>query len=156
MSLQRRFGPPQSPLPVRWWLGLTRRQRARVIHIERLGCPCICPRVHYKGYPRVYIGRGHPYANQGGTTELHRWLVARGLGRKLATWEHVHHKRHGHSHKGVDKISTEDLELLEAVEHGQYHYGRHFIRDPRTRRFVWISCGEEVTEGELLEREQGE
>lgn len=148
---EHRYGPPLVPLPDRWWLGMTRKQRTRVIHVERYGRPRICPRAHYKGYPRVYLGLKHPYANQGGTAELHRWLMARSLGRRLATWEHVHHKRRGRGAKSARSLRVDDLELLEATEHGMYHYGRHFIRDPRTGSFVWVSCGEEHTHKELCQ-----
>ncbi len=77
------------------------------------------PARHAKGYVRVYLGRGHPYADTSGTQHLHRWLMMRHLGRILDTYEHVHHVN---GNKETTRIA--DLEILEDVDHGLFHYGR--------------------------------
>lgn len=137
------LGPPASPLPGRWWRGLTRRQIARVVRCELRGAPRVMPQPHEKGYVRLYLGRGHPYADRGGTQHLHRWLVQRQLGQRLPSYCHVHH-----TNGDKATIDQRKLQVLEAVEHGTFHYGRHFIRGERGR-LVWRSCGLEMTESEL-------
>ena len=141
-----RVGPPLSPLPLRWWRGLGRKRIAKIIHLELHGYPSVWPRLHYKGYPIVQLGRGHPYAHKSGGVALHRWLKSREIGRQLKTYEHVHHE-HRASKTTVDLTK---LKVVEAVEHGDYHYGRNFVRGDRGR-FVWVSCGDEYTEQELQE-----
>lgn len=137
------LGPPHSPLPPRWWFGLTRSQIARVVHVERHGTPRVCPTRHPKGYVVVYIGRGHPYARSGGVTYLHRWVASRERGRKLEPYEHVHHHE---TH--VEETDPSKLHVLHAIEHGQFHYGRHFVRG-EGGRLVWVGCGTELTDEEL-------
>jgi len=44
-----------------------------------------------RGYIRVYLGKGHPYANSGGWQWEHRLLEMERLGRPLPRWMHVHH-----------------------------------------------------------------
>lgn len=101
---------------------------------------------HLKGYPRVYLGRHHPYANKSGVVEVHRWVMQRHLGRRLLPYEHCHH-----ANGDKQSVKVEDLKVLESVEHGQYHYDRNFTRD-RRGRLVWVKCGEEWTSEELSKR----
>lgn len=105
------------------------------------------PTRHGKGYPLVYVGRGNPYSGRSGCMALHRWLMSRELGRRLATYEHVHHKRHGDK----STLDVDELAVLESVEHGEYHYGTHFVRDSRGR-FVWVGCGREMTAEEIQQQ----
>lgn len=134
---------PAAPLPRRWWGGLSRQQVCRVVSCELRGRPRVMPARHEKGYVRLYLGRGHPYADGGGTCTLHRWLMQRHLGRRLRSYEHVHH-RNGRK----DSLRVEELRLLEAIEHAMFHYGRHFTRG-EGGRLVWVSCGNELTSAEL-------
>ena len=63
---------------------------------------------------------GHPYANRYGWARLHRYLMARKLGRQLQWYEHVHHA------EGAPGWTTDvrHLEILEEIDHAHYHYGK--------------------------------
>jgi hypothetical protein len=90
--------------------------------MEAAGNPRIMPTEHEDGYPRVYIGKGHPYATSGGWQYLHRWIMMREVGRVLDTYEHVHHNgENGNRDKRTRDVR--ELEILEDVDHGHYHYG---------------------------------
>ena len=137
------LGLPPTPLPARWWLGLPRRHVLRVVRVELYGAPSVQPTPHEKGYVRVYLGRRHPYADRSGSTYLHRWLVCRREGRRLETYEHVHHK------EVAEKTTLDEtmLEVRDAIDHGQLNYGVHFIR--RHGRLEFVSCGREYCAWEL-------
>lgn len=142
------LGPPPAPLPPRWWAGLNRRARLTVIRTELHGrAPITTDR---RGYVIVYIGRGNPYASpRSGTTRLHRWIASRTAGRRLQSYEHAHHSGHTNSdNRGLGSISH-PIEILHAVEHGTYHYGRHFERDPYTGRLIWVGAGIRMTDAEI-------
>ncbi len=138
-------------LPPNWSDGLTASQIAEVSECEQAG-PEGRERIspHPKGYERVYLGRHHPYADKSGVATVHRWQKQRELGRRLEPYEHVHHdERSDHSGAGATSV-------MHAIEHGQYHYHRHFVRDARGR-VVWVRCGQEMTEDELAKcDEEGE
>ena len=72
-------------------------------------------RIDARGRARVFLGRGHPYAQKSGQQWLGRWLVMEALGRRLAESEHVHH-RQGH---GEDVLT--ELEVLACEYHGACH-----------------------------------
>lgn len=137
-------GLPDRPLPSRWWAGLSRARVRAVVSVELRGNPRVMPTRHQKGYVRLYLGRGHPYADKGGTGLLHRWIMQRAKGRRLETYEHVHHRN---GDKRTEEL--EELQVLEAVDHGLMHYGVHFER--RAGRLEFLSCGEEYTPEELEE-----
>lgn len=137
---------PQRGLPKGWSEGLNSEQIETVLRRQRIG-PRILGGVHGKGYRFVWLGKYHPYAHKSGKQYLHRYLVMCRLGRRLHPAEHVHHKN-------GDKASTDlrEFEIMEALEHAHYHYGRNFVREGG--RLVWLSCGEEMTPKELLEHAQ--
>lgn len=117
--MEVRVGPPAKPLPHGWWEGLSHRRVFAILQLEAEGTPSVMPGLHGKGYVRLYLGRGHPYADKGGCSTLHRWLMSRHLGRRLDTYEHVHHVKGA----AKDTLDLDDLEILEDVDHGHYHYG---------------------------------
>ena len=86
----------------------------------------VMPTPHEKGYVRVWLLRGHPYADSSGCTTLHRYVMQRHLGRRLDTYEHVHHEN---GDKGTDDLA--ELDVIDDVTHGHYHYGQR------------LGCGEE-------------
>lgn len=100
------------------------------------------PTPHHKGYVRVWLGRGHPFANSGGWQYAHRLAMMEKLGRRLEPFEHVHHKN-------GDKASAdpERLQVLHAVDHGMLHYGINFARVNGKLEHVW--CGKHMTAEEL-------
>lgn len=63
----------------------------------------------------------------------HRWVMEQHLGRKLESWEHVHHINHNRLDNRV-----ENLEVVSSAEHGMRH-----TFHPVTSRCV--TCGEEFT-----------
>jgi hypothetical protein len=69
-----------------------------------------------RGYVRMYLGRGFPYANTGGWAWRHRFVVQVLLGRKLLKSEHVHHLN---KRKGDDRPSN--LAVVDVVYHGRLH-----------------------------------
>lgn len=151
MTLIVSVGLPASPLPCRWWLNLTRANRAAIIGIERRGEPTVCPTLHYKGYPKVWLGKRHPYADKSGQALLHRWLMCRREGRKLAPYEHVHHDPDAPK----DTLDDGKLAILHAIDHGHYHYGLNMARNRQTGSLEWVDCGTEYT-SEELQRVSGE
>lgn len=69
-----------------------------------------------RGRVRVWLGRGHRFANSAGYQWRYRLLVMYSLGRTLLTCEHVDHK------SGiVDDDRLSELRILDAVYHGSYH-----------------------------------
>lgn len=145
------LGLPSAPLPDRWWGGLTRKQIRQVVRVEVTGNPRVMPTPHPRGYIYVYLGRGHPYASsRSGTCALHRWLIQRAQGVRLPSSSHVHHSHANGGARQTEKWTTDHtrLEVLEAIDHGQYHYGTHFVRGARGR-LVWVGAGERYTEEEL-------
>ena len=69
-----------------------------------------------RGWVRVQLGKGHPYANSGGWQWEHRLVAMEQLGRVLRTDEHVHHK-------DLDRANNrpENLEVRAAAYHGRLH-----------------------------------
>lgn len=138
------LGLPAAPLPARWWRGLLQGQILRIVRVELYGTPAgIYTERHEKGYVKIYLGRRHPYADAAGTSYLHRWIKQREIGRRLETYEHVHHK----PDVAKDTINGADLEVRDAIDHGQMNYGVHFIR--RNGRIEYVSCGREYCAFEL-------
>ena len=117
----------QAPLPAGWTRGLSAEQIAEVLVVEA-GFPPIAARPNAKGYYRVTLPPGHPYANSGRWQYLHRYVAMRHLGRRLTKHEHAHHK------PGASLRTTNpaDLQVLEEAAHGRYH------------RNVWLRCGPHV------------
>jgi hypothetical protein len=110
-------------LPDRWWRGLRRSQVCKVVSVERAvqrGRIPLQPTPHPDGYRWVFLPRCHPYARRGGSVLLHRYLVERALGRRLQTWEHVHHRPGA----PLDSRRMRDLRICEVVEHAIFHLGR--------------------------------
>lgn len=73
-----------------------------------------------RGYVRVYLGKGHPYANVGGWQWRHRLVVMQALGRKLLKCEQVHHKE-GRLVDGKKIDELWNLEVLLSEYHGRIH-----------------------------------
>lgn len=136
-----RLGLPPTPLPEGWAerIPLVKKRLARVIRrvtdIEQEGNPRVYLQRNPKGYLVVYLGRYHPYARRNGLQLLHRWIAMRTVGRVLEPYEHVHHK------EGAPKDSTDyaDLVIMQDVDHGQHHYGTHFIRSS-LGTLIWVGC----------------
>lgn len=78
------------------------------------------PARHEKGYVRLYLGRGHPYADTGGTQHLHRWLLQRHLGERLTPDVHVHH-----TNGDKETLEVDELEAMVDFAHGHYHWHWH-------------------------------
>ena len=70
--------------------------------------------------------------------------MARSLGRKLHPYEHVHHL------PGFPKDTTDlaGLEIKHDIDHGQHHYGQHFIRSS-VGTLIWVGCKNDMTEAEI-------
>lgn len=143
------LGLPTAPLPDRWWRGISRRNIHRIVSVELHGSPKILPRRSGKGYVWVYIGMAHPYAYANGNAMLHRWVACRSAGRRLAAYEHAHH-----ANDDGDKTRVDDIQVLHAIDHGQYHYGEHYIRST-AGTLIWVGCNRkrEMTEEELNDGE---
>jgi hypothetical protein len=73
----------------------------------------------HKGYRWASLCVGHPYANGRGVQRLHRYLLMRALGRRLDWFEHGHHL----PDVPKDTLDVYGLELVEACDHGVWHYG---------------------------------
>jgi hypothetical protein len=114
-----KLGPPPAHLPVGWTTGLSPARILRVALVELHGRP-LAVFDHHKGYKRVYLGRGNPYADSSGCTTLHRWVMQRTLGRRLPWWQHVHHRPGGLK----TSVNVNDLEILEMEDHGRWHWRR--------------------------------
>jgi hypothetical protein len=69
-----------------------------------------------RGYVRIWLGKGHRFAQKSGQQWRHRYVVMLQLDRKLESCEHVHHVN---GVKGDDR--PENLELLLAEYHGAIH-----------------------------------
>lgn len=69
-----------------------------------------------RGYRRVYLGKGHPYASESGQQWLHRLVARIALGRELDASEHVHHL----NGRKWD-CRPRNLEVLIAEYHGALH-----------------------------------
>jgi hypothetical protein len=70
-----------------------------------------------RGRVKVFLGKGHKYANRGGYQWRARLVVSYALERRLLSCEHVHHiETRSFNNDSVDK-----LELREGAEHGSYH-----------------------------------
>lgn len=117
----------QEPLPAGWSRDLPPERVAEVLVVEAT-FPSIAARPNAKGYYRVILPAGHPYANSGGWQYLHRYVAMRHLGRRLTRHEHAHHK------PGASLRTTNpaDLQVLEEATHGRYH------------RNAWQRCGPHV------------
>lgn len=69
----------------------------------------------YSGY--FYMeAKGHEMAMPSGRMFMHRYVMARHLGRKLESWEHVHHIDEDRGNNKID-----NLELLTKSEHMKKH-----------------------------------
>lgn len=81
-----------------------------------------------KGYYWVRLCVGHPYASRTGWARLHRYLMERKLGRKLASYEHVHHE------DGAAKDTTDitKLAVYEERDHGRHHANGCYRCGPET------------------------
>lgn len=106
-------------LPRSWWSGLEIDTVARVLEIESASDAgtFYLSGLDAKGYRWVKLCAGHPYATRG-WQRLHRYLMMRAVGRRLASHEHVHHV------KGADKatVSIRELKLMDAIEHAFDHW----------------------------------
>lgn len=69
-----------------------------------------------RGYPRIYLGKGHPFANSAGWQYMHRYAVMTDLGRRLRADEHVHHVD-----GDVANWKRENLRVVAAEYHGRLH-----------------------------------
>lgn len=80
-----------------------------------------------RGRPRVFLGKGHPFANSAGWQYLYRWVVMEGLGTKLRADEHVHHRDY-------DLANSEpgNLEVLAVAYHGRLHASAALVAQART------------------------
>lgn len=110
-------------LPAGWRAGLTPAQVAAVLSFEAAIDRGEWPELHEdaRGYFWIYLPKGHPLANgRGRMQRLHRYVVARALGRRLPFWAHVHHP------PGVprDCRDADRLEVMEACDHGVWHHGQ--------------------------------
>lgn len=69
-----------------------------------------------RGRRRIYLGKGHPYANSGGWQWLARYLLMVRLGRRLERWEHAHHRDRDRAND-----RARNLRVLEASAHSRLH-----------------------------------
>lgn len=118
-------------LPRGWQQGLAAEVVAEVRAIERFANRgmFVLSEPDHKGYRWVRLCVGHPYATRTGWQRLHRYLAMRALGKRIGFELHVHHV------PGARKDTTDvyELELLEACDHGRWHWGAR------------VSCGHHLT-----------
>lgn len=69
-----------------------------------------------RGRRRIYLGRGHEFANSGGWQWYARYRLMVRLGRRLAPFEHAHHRDEDRAND-----DPENLRVLPARRHGQLH-----------------------------------
>lgn len=84
--------------------------------------------VDARGYVRIWLGKGHRFAQKSGQQWRHRYVAMVELGRRLRPDEHVHHVN---GKKSDDR--PENLEILLAEFHGSLHcaltpIGRAFLQ----------------------------
>ena len=111
----------RSCLPDGWRDNLAVEVVVEIIAVERysdLG-HFILSEPDHKGYRWVRLCKGHPYADRKGWQRLHRYLLMRKLKRRLEWYEHAHHL----PGSAKDTTNADELEPLEATDHGVYHAG---------------------------------
>lgn len=87
---------------------------------------------------RVFLGKGHEYANSAGWQWLARFLVMDALGRRLGTHEHVHHR---FGNRLQDELPA--LEVLIAELHGRIGAAAASLAGWRDDRGRFVEWGEE-------------
>lgn len=122
---------PRGRLPRNWHRDLDPAVVAEVRTIERYtqAGHLLVSDPDARGYRWIRLCKGHPYASSTGWQRLHRYLLMRILGRRLDWFEHVHHTQGS----AKDTIDPYHLELLEAIDHGIWHYGQR------------LRCGDHLT-----------
>lgn len=113
-------------LPVGWRIGLPLSVIETVLLVERYSARglFILSKPDHKGYLWVRLCVRHPYANKAGWQRLHRYLLMRISGRRLASYEHGHHL------PNALKTTTDvrQLSIMEADEHARFHSKRGWSR----------------------------
>ena len=90
-----------------------------------------------RGRKRIYLGRGHQYANSGGWQYLSRFIVSKAIGRRLRTDEHAHHKN-----RNRKEDQLENLELILAEYHGWLHASAVVLARNKNGQFVELESPE--------------
>ncbi len=131
----------KTEIALKYLEGLSSRQVALALNLSKTSVGRLVKEIGLSRDRTDAVRMAQPGGNATTQRSFHaeaRKIVERSIGRKLSTWEHVHHKDRDWSNNSID-----NLELMTASEHERFHHTKPKVV------FVCEICSKrrEVTQG---------